>query len=375
MNNVLELVIAIAIVILNIVGIVWLGIKLGHFILVPVGYIIILVIVGSLNETACLILGIIVASVTFISVICSVVALIVEAVGEKKQQKEQIQKNNQLLDAVNRKDCQTAQKVIENGANVNFIGYINSKNRSMLQIAVENGDKDMVLLLIEKGTDINLVNDGKTPLDFAEDDEIITILKEQGAKTKSELEKAKIEQDRLNSDFVSAVRCLDRERVKDLLPKITNINGIIPDELVTEVSILGHGSVTENLTPFLYAVLGNDIEIVKLLAENGADINASDSHNRNAVIYAVFSQNIEMIDFLASKGIDVNAKSFNEADSSVTALMVATFHGNIEIVEALIRNGADVNAKTGNGATALFAARHKGYRDIEILLKKSGAWR
>lgn len=279
MNNVLELVIAIAIVVLNIVGIVWLGIKLGHFILVPVGYIIILVIVGSLNETACLILGIIVASVTFISVICSVVALIVEAVGEKKQQKEQIQKNNQLLDAVNRKDCQTAQKVIENGANVNFIGYINSKNRSMLQIAVENGDKDMVSLLIEKGTDINLVNDGKTPLDFAEDDEIITILKEQGAKTKSELDEAarkeaenevaKMKWQRmLNENLIIAIQNHQTETVKDLILAGADVNCSTSDTqfIGSQVyaSLIG-------FSPLMYAIEANDMELIKLLLENGAD--------------------------------------------------------------------------------------------------------
>ena len=42
---------------------------------------------------------------------------------------------------------------------------------------------------MEKGTNVNLVNDGKTPLDFAKDEEIITLLRNYGGKTKEEIDK------------------------------------------------------------------------------------------------------------------------------------------------------------------------------------------
>lgn len=108
---------------------------------------------------------------------------------EHKAQEERAvaQRNIDFLNAVNRGDRDTAQKLLEAGADINYIDWIITKNMSALQLAVENRDKDMVLLLLEKGAGVNLINEGKTPLDYAEDEEVKSILKKHGAKTQAEI--------------------------------------------------------------------------------------------------------------------------------------------------------------------------------------------
>lgn len=381
----LEMVIAIAMIALNIVWIVRLGIELGHPFLVPLGYIIILTIIGSKNENALLVVMIIVTVITIIGIIAKIARVIVDDIGIKRWQKEENQRNSELLDAVNMGDRETVQRLITKDASANSnvmeIAVKNSDKEMIsfliengvdvnccraLVTAVKNGDKEMVSLLIEKGAKLNLESNGKLPLDFAEDDEIIALLKSRGAKTK-------IEQDRLDIDFVNAVRHGDIAKVKCLIPQISNIDIVIPGhELEAEV-ITSNGVQKETLTPLMYAADYYDIEMVKLLVENGANVNAKDSHDHNALMYAVFRHDVIMIDFLASKGANVNAKSFNDSGSGITPLMVATDDGNIETVAALIKNGADVQAQTSRGNTALSVAKAQGFREIENLLRKSGA--
>ena len=75
----------------------------------------------------------------------------------------------------------------------------------------------------------------------------------------------------------------------------------------------------------LIACKFGDLEKVKQLLENGADVNAGDKDDR-------------------------------------TALMFAAGNGHKEVVELLIENGADVNAKNIMGKTALMSASRGGIR-------------
>ena len=210
----LAMIIGIVMLVLNLVGIIWLGIVLGHWFLTLIGYIIALVIVGSFSEMGFIIL----MGITSVATIVVIIVYIVKMIKDKKLQKQQNELNIALLNAVNEGDKQTVQELIEKGGNVNYIGYVSSDKKSLLEIAVENNDKEIVSLLLnessninfddgklltiaiknsdkeivslllEKGANVNLVNDGKTPLDFAKDEEIITLLRKHGAKTKAEID-------------------------------------------------------------------------------------------------------------------------------------------------------------------------------------------
>lgn len=365
-----------------------------------------------------------------------VLTMFVMVILDKKNK----QRTSELLDAVNRGDKQIAQELIakgarvnsdvmeiavknsnkeivslliENGADIHYCGplvtAVESGDKDMVSLliqkgadvntaygkplitAIQKGEKEIVSLLIEKGANVNLDYEGKLPLDFTKNGEIIALLKTHDARTKQE-------QNILDIDFISAVRNQDIEKVKALIPQVSNIDIIIPGhELVDIIPISKFGNwiensipmhrevltedVKEKLTPLMYAVRrhslwNSDMEMIKVLAENGANVNASDSHGRTALLYAVFKEepNIELIDFLISKRANVNAKWSDEVNINATALMQATIIGDIRVVEMLINHGADVNAKTSNGVTALGLAKYKKHTEIAALLKKNGAW-
>lgn len=239
----LAMVIAIAMIVLNIIGIVYLGIKLEHFILVPLAYIIGLIIIGNINENACMIVAFIVAAITLIFLIVKVVRAI----------KEKMLKDG-LFKAVKMHDKEMVEKMLYKGAWVNNVDY--KEHRSPLQIAVENGDKEMVSLLIDKGADVNLDYGMKRPLDLAKDEEIIAILKSHGAKTEKE-------QNMLNENLIDAINHHDISNAESLISQGADVNVVLPTP--------GFGDA-EGVTPLMLAVHVNDIEMVKLFVKKGADI-------------------------------------------------------------------------------------------------------
>lgn len=113
----------------------------------------------------------------------------IQEIRKEREKIEAAQRNKDLLEAVNNGDKQIAQALIEHGADINYNGFIDNKNRTVLQIAVEKNDKEIVSLLLEKGADVNFIYEQKTPLDFAKDAEIKKLLESHGAKTHAEIEK------------------------------------------------------------------------------------------------------------------------------------------------------------------------------------------
>lgn len=393
----LGMVLAIAIIAFNIVGIVWLGIELEHIFLVPLGYIIGLIIIGNINETACIVVALVVAAITLIVIIVKIVKAIVDDIAIKRWQKKKARRDSDLLDAVNMGDNDAVQKLIENGADVNYIGYINLTNKSILQIAIENSDKEMVSLLIEKGADVNFVYEGRTPLDCAKDEEIIALLKSRGAKTKSELDEAKKERCKLidackwghlneaksliESGFDLEVRDEDGKTALILV-----INAVSSADFVTSILetddiaklLIQYGAEIDardnkGRTASMYSAM-NIWQHLPLLIESGADVNAKDKEGTTVLMWACVNtaKIAKPVEFLISKGADVNAR---ENSNGETALMSAAFVGNVEAVLALIKNGADVNANAYNGATALSTAIVHGHIEIENILRSSGAYR
>ena len=83
------------------------------------------------------------------------------------------------------------------------------------------------------------------------------------------------------------------------------------------------------------------IEIVKLLLENGADVNSRTKDGDTALIVASKAGHTNVVKLLLERGADVNAKNRNGR----MALMGATNQGHLNVVKLLLERGADVNAK------------------------------
>ena len=117
----------------------------------------------------------------------------------------------------------------------------------------------------------------------------------------------------------------------------------------------------ERCTPLHLAVKNNSwvvsdrLEAMKILLENGADVNAKDSELDSPLFYAIDTGNIEMIKLLLEYDIDIDVVD-SDGDS---ALHVAVDEKNAEIVEILLQKGANVNFRDDDFCTPLFYARPK----------------
>ena len=122
----------------------------------------------------------------------------------------------------------------------------------------------------------------------------------------------------------------------------------------------------ENLTPLMSAVEANDVDLVKRLLANGADVKAADTYGDTALMLATVSGNVKMVEILLPKS---DAKAANT--DGTTALMLSTASGNVKMVEILLPK-SDAKAANTYGYTALMLATGYGNdKMVEILVPKS----
>jgi ankyrin repeat protein len=165
------------------------------------------------------------------------------------------------------------------------------------------------------------------------------------------------------------------EIVKLLLDKGADINAKSGDGYTALILASAYGHAKSGyiiLNKNIFASPNRYTEIVKLLLDKGADINERDSDNATALLRASQNGLMEVVKLLLNKGADVNVRNINDA----TPLMVASTGGHTEIVKLLLVKGADLNVKTkidGVDYTALKIAKKKGWKEIITILEKAGA--
>jgi hypothetical protein len=117
------------------------------------------------------------------------------------------------------------------------------------------------------------------------------------------------------------------------------------------------------------AAQGGHLEIVQLLLEKGADVNTQGRHYGNAFYAAARGGHLKIVQLLLEKGADVNVQGGRYSN----ALQAAAQGRHLKIVQLLLEKGADVNAQGGEYGNALLAAAGGGHLKIVQLLLKKGA--
>jgi ankyrin repeat protein len=113
-------------------------------------------------------------------------------------------------------------------------------------------------------------------------------------------------------------------------------------------------------TPLHDAARKDNVEITRLLLQNGADVNAKTVRsNRTPLHFASDCGNFEIAQLLLQKGADVNAISKNGSSPLHLAIEESNLH--VDIVKLLLEKGADVNARK-SGETPLCLAALINYR-------------
>ena len=111
------------------------------------------------------------------------------------------------------------------------------------------------------------------------------------------------------------------------------------------------------------------LEMLDVLIDNGADINAQDLRGETPLNHAASLGHIRIVEMLIARGADVNlAGRFGDRP-----LHNAVHSGNPHMVRMFIEKGADINLTGRNGWTPLQLAIKTDRQDIADLLKQHGA--
>ena len=123
------------------------------------------------------------------------------------------------------------------------------------------------------------------------------------------------------------------------------------------------------ITPLFVAVETGNIEIIQLLLDHGAKVNARDAEKQTPIMRLEEDATPELVELLVRYGakIDVADKSGN------TPLILAAAQAKVEVVKALIDSGAAVRAKNKAGRTALMNAAENDDLEAVRLLLESGS--
>ena len=185
-----------------------------------------------------------------------------------------------------------------------------------LLYAAENGETELVKLLIAAGTDVNKADMfGETPLYKAADNgraECVKLLINAGA---------------------------DVNKAND-----------------------------KGETPLIWAAIKGRTEYLRLLLAAGADVNWADKDGKTPLYWAAYYSHAECVKLLIAVGADVNKASHYGS----TPLYYAAYYGHAECVKLLIDAGADVNKADKFGETPLYKAEQRGHTECAELLRAAG---
>lgn len=231
---------------------------------------------------------------------------------------------------------------LEHGANVNWWRRFNV---NVLYSVIENGNEQLLELLIEYGVDLKWYKKDKL------------------------------------APFAYACRCGNAAMIKMFVDSGYNLackeaNDICQelaarDRFYTLKYLLKQGlninlSVCEDRTGLHWAVQEGYMRIVKLLVENGADVNAFDGHD-TPLRLACADGKYEMAKYL----LENHALVDSPIDD--TPLIIASCGGYIEIVKLLLEYGAEIDRKNRDGRSALFFAKAHRQTEVARLLIENGS--
>jgi len=171
------------------------------------------------------------------------------------------------------------------------------------------------------------------------------------------------EQERLNKDLYSYVAEGNITKAKECIKNGADVN---------------YDKTSGRFTPLREAMSRKDISTVKMLLENGANIDARDRYGRSALTTESHYLNFDMVKFLLENKADVNFKDEWGNSPLSNACCPNMFLENIgdkdiETVKILLKYGANINSRDMYGVTPLYKACHKDNLRVIKILVENGA--
>lgn len=220
-------------------------------------------------------------------------------------------------------------------------------NQSLF-VAIEHNDIAEVQTMLSAGVDPNITDaDGFIPLMYAAQKgniAMMTILLDAGANVFAKDNGGKLLEFAIDSNSADVITILFDKGVT-----------FSREEIGQALVLTAH--VVDNPHDCL--------AMVKILLENGADVNAHNNQGTTALTYAAVKGKAEVVEALLIAGANPNARD----NDTETVLMWAAAVGHTSIIQRLLQAGAEVNSQTDNGGTALrWAVKYGHLKTVRALL-------
>ena len=116
--------------------------------------------------------------------------------------------------------------------------------------------------------------------------------------------------------------------------------------------------------PLATAAKEGDLELMRFLIDNGADLDGYNAYDDVALIYALENQQIESAKLLVESGANVNIPNA----FGISPFIGATSTGDIDLVTSMIQNGAELD-KNYLLSTSNAKPGQKNMRPLEFAIK------
>ncbi|XP_065650594.1 uncharacterized protein LOC101237623 isoform X2 [Hydra vulgaris] len=257
--------------------------------------------------------------------------------------------------------------LIQNGSDINAI---DSRNCTPLHMAIHGGSKTITKLLIENGADVYAKDaEGEGPIHYAaamNQGELIILL------TKGAL--AIVDEENWEETQRKYVNL--RTKKKDAALHIAAREGYL-DIVKTLVSIGANVNICSaaHYTPLHLAAINGNKDMVQYLLEHNAKINVFDhqnmtpTHNMFFVCRACQFGRLDIIKVLIEQGAQIDSKDCD----SFTPLMSAVSEGHSDAAKYLLKCGASVAISEMNMKNVLHLAIENGHSSTLKVLLQNGS--
>ena len=221
------------------------------------------------------------------------------------------------------------------------INTINNDYKTPLYLAVEQGNVEMAMMLLQHGAKVTTA-EGENPL-------YIAFLKGNETLTNLLLENAKP-----NTNFGDSL-----------------IDPIIENGRIDIINVLPDYGINLDINECLIsAVFFKNIELAELFINKGADVNYQfgGEGGTTALHFATSANHLAITKFLIEHGAEINVVDW--ANDEVSPLYNAVENNNIEIAKLLLDHNADINIECDNITPLQLAIEKRLYDIIELFISK-----